>query len=344
MKAPVIVRTGPVVLRVRVRSVLGVSALVVACAAVAALGIVTGDYPDTVAGSFAALIGSTGDPLASVFVVDVRLPRIVAAAAVGAALGVSGAAFQVVSGNPLGSPDITGFTAGSATGALVAIIVFGGSPTSVASGAVAGGVAVAVLIYLLARRGGVTGHRIVLVGVGVGAALAAVNSMLLVRASLGAAQTAAQWLAGSLNGMTWDRVWPTLLGVGVLIPAAFALSRSLSLLSMGDDIATGLGGRPARTRVAAIAVAVGLVSIACAAAGPVAFVALAAPQLAARLVRTTGAGLTGAAAMGALLVLAGDRIAQDLLSPVQLPVGVVTGSVGGLYLAWLLARQRRVRR
>ena len=137
--------------------------------------------------------------------VPLRAARIVAALLVGAALGLSGAIFQVISGNTLGSPDIIGFTNGAATGALLQIIVFNSGPVEVAAGAVIGGLATSLLVWLMTRHTGLRGFRLVLVGIGVGSTLAALNSLLVVRASLTQAQTAASWLAGSLNDIVWER-------------------------------------------------------------------------------------------------------------------------------------------
>ncbi|CCH78328.1 iron-enterobactin transporter subunit; membrane component of ABC superfamily [Nostocoides japonicum T1-X7] len=300
-----------------------------------------GDYGVDVPQVVAALLGRADDPLAQYFVTDVRAPRIVAALLVGAALGVSGAIFQTISGNPLGSPDVIGFSTGAATGALVAIIVGGASPSGVAVGAVLGGIAAAAAVYLLAWRGGVAGFRLVLVGIGVAAALRAVNALLVVKAPLDAAQAAEQWLAGSLNGASWSKLsW---LGAALLVltPITVGLFRGLAMLPLGDELAGGLGVRVQRLRLLVVLVGVALVALATAAAGPVAFVALAAPHLVRRLTRTGGIALAGAALMGAALTLASDVIAQRIFAPTQLAVGVVTGSLGGCYLIVLLALEWR---
>ncbi|WP_433528290.1 FecCD family ABC transporter permease [Micromonospora sp. CA-263727] len=338
------VRLGPWSVRLRRRAVAVGAVLFLVIAGVAAVAVLSGEYPSTPDRALDALLGR-GDVLAQVFVREVRLPRALAAVVVGAALGGSGAIFQALSGNPLGSPDIIGFTVGAATGAVTTIILFGGTPTQVAIGALVGGFAVAAGVFLLARRGGgVTGPRLVLVGVGVGAVLTAVNSLLLVRASLAAAQTAAVWLAGSLNAMSWPTV-TVAGGAGLLLCGlAVTLSRPLTLIVLGDDVAAGLGTRPRQVRAACIAVGVALVSLATAIAGPIAFVALAAPQLARRLTGAPEPALTVSMAMGAALVLCCDQVAQRLFAPVQLPVGVVTGSLGGVYMLWLLSRQVRQRR
>ena len=313
---------------------------VVVLLVLAAAGLLIGDYPLNLGQAVRALFGM-GDPLAQFFVRGQRAPRVLAAILVGAALAVSGAIFQSLSANPLGSPDVIGFTTGSASGALIAIIVIGAGPAQTAVGALAGGAVTAAVVYLLAWRRGLTGGRLVLVGIGVAAVLQGLNSLLLVRASLTAAQTAGQWLAGSFNAVGWPRVLLVAGALAVLLPAAALLARPLGALVLGDDLAAALGVRVERSRTLLVVVGVVLVAVATAAAGPINFIALAAPQIARRLTRTSGIGLGTAALLGAVLVLASDLLAQRLFAPTQLAVGVVTGVLGGGYLIWLLAGQAR---
>ena len=336
-----LIRVGPLVLRPERRAALWSCAILAALLLVAASGMLIGDYGLDLAQVLTALAGTNDDALAVYFVQDIRLPRVVTAVLVGAALGVSGGIFQSISSNALGSPDIIGFTTGAATGALLQIIVFGAGPGEVAFGALVGGFGTALVVYLLAWRGGLAGYRLVLVGIGVSAVLSAVNSLLVVRASLTAAQTAAQWLAGSLNARGWIEVALVGVSVALLLPLALWFARALGVMTMGDDLATGLGVQVERTRLYLVTVGIALVSVATAATGPIAFVALAAPQIARRLTRTSGIGLGSAALMGGAIVLAGDLIAQRLFAPTQLPVGVITGSLGGIYLIWLLITEWR---
>ena len=321
-------------LRVRRRSAAVCAALVLVTFAVAVLSVGTGDFPLSVGEVLAALAGQ-GDPAAAFIVETLRLPRVLTALLVGGALGIAGAIFQSISRNPLGSPDIIGFTQGSVTGAFVVILWIGGTTFQVALGAVCGGLVTAVVVYLLALRGGVQGYRLVLVGIGVSAMLLAVNHYLITRATRDDAFEAAHWMIGSVNGRGWEHVWPVAAALAALVPAALALARPLTMLELGDDAARALGVSAERSRLALVFVAVGLTAVATASTGPVAFVALAAPQLARRLTRAAAPGLVSAALMGALLLAASDLAAQRLLS-VDLPVGIMTGAVGGLYLGWLL--------
>ncbi|GAA3916440.1 ABC transporter permease [Amorphoplanes auranticolor] len=272
---------------------------------------------------------------------DLRLPRVSLGLLAGAALAMSGAVFQSLSRNPLGSPDIVGFTTGSATGAVVAILVFGTGPGGAAVAAVVGGLLTALIVYGLAAAGGGAVRRIVLVGIGISAMLVAVNSYLISRARVDAAQAASVWLVGTLNGRTWEYVRLLGLALLVLTPLLLLFGRRLQLLEMGDDSAQSLGVRVNRSRLVLVLLAVAVCAVATATTGPVAFVALAAPQITRRLTGSPTLQLLPTAITGALLMVLSDFVAQRLLAPAQLPVGVVTGAVGGVYLAWLLAGQWR---
>lgn len=326
--------------RVGARPVLVTAALALAALAVAVPALALGDFRVPVPDVLRALTGALDGPARTV-VVDWRLPRVLLALLLGAALGMSGAIFQSLTRNPLGSPDVIGFGSGAYTGALLVMLLGGGGWGAVATGSLAGGLGTAALVYVLAYRGGVQGFRLIVVGIGVSSVLASVNTWLILKADLQLAMTAAVWGAGSLNAAGWTHVGPTVLALAVIVPVLVLLSRRADLLEMGDDTAHALGVAPERTRLALVVVGVALTALCTAVAGPIAFVALAAPQLARRLTRGTGAGLASAAAMGALLLVTSDVIAQRAFAPTQLPVGVVTVSIGGAYLVGLLVREAR---
>jgi iron complex transport system permease protein len=325
--------------RLAVRPIAVGASLVLAVAALAVVAIGIGDYP-IAPGEVVSTLAGNGTRATSFIIETLRLPRVVCALLVGAALGVSGAVFQSLTGNPLGSPDVIGFTTGAATGALIVITVLGGSGLEVSAGALAGCIVTAALTYGLAFQRGVSGYRLVLVGIGVSAVMLALNNYLLTRARIEEATAATVWLVGSLNGRGWDHVRPLAGALAVLLPVALAMTRPLRMLEMGDDAARALGLGAERARLVLVAVAVGLVAAATTAAGPIAFVALAAPQIARRLARLPSPGIVTSALMGALLVLAGDVAGQRLLGDTQLPVGIMTGLAGGAYLAWLLVAER----
>nr|WP_246103436.1 iron chelate uptake ABC transporter family permease subunit [Streptomyces piniterrae] len=335
------VRTaGGLSLRLDLRAVLvGLLLLAVALAAGIAL-IGSGDYPMTPGEVLGALTGG-GNAGQEFIVRELRLPRVLVGLLVGASFGIAGAVFQTVTRNPLGSPDVLGFAQGSSVGALVVIVFFQGGTFAVAAGAVVGGVATGVAFFLLAWKRGIQGYRFVLVGIGGSAMLYAVVLYLLTKANIVEATRATTWMNGSLNGRDWDQVWPLAAVCAVLIPLALFYGRPLRMLEMGDDAAYALGVRVDRVRVIALLAAVLLVAAATAAAGPIAFVALTAPQLARRLTRSPGPNLLPSAFMGAVLLVTADWAAQRLFGADQLPVGVLTGVLGGGYLLWLLTVERR---
>ncbi|MFD3939941.1 FecCD family ABC transporter permease [Streptomyces sp. NPDC058611] len=285
-----------------------------------------------------------GTPANDFIVNDLRMPRVLVALLVGAALGMSGAVFQSVSRNPLGSPDLLGFGYGSAVGALVVIILFGGSAGAVAVGALAGGLLAGIAVYLLAYKRGIQGYRLVLVGIGASAVLVAVIQYLITKAQLVEASRALVWLTGSLAGRDWAQVWPLLAVCAVLFPLVLGHGRALRMMEMGDDAAYALGVPVERTRLLLMLAAILLTTAASAAAGPISFIALAAPQLARRLTRSPGGNLLTAGLMGSVLLLVSDWASQRAFGADQLPVGVVTGLVGGVYLLWLLVTERKAGR
>ncbi|MFE6747506.1 FecCD family ABC transporter permease [Kitasatospora purpeofusca] len=334
------IRLGPLQLRLARRPLavgLGLLAALVAVG-VAALG--TGDFQVSPADVVRTLAGH-GTGTTDYVVNGLRLPRLALGIVVGAALGLSGAVFQSLARNPLGSPDLIGFETGAATGALLQILVLGGGPFAVALGAVGGGFATALVVYLLAYRRGVQGYRLIVVGIAAGALLSSVNAYLMTEASIDEAQAAAVWLTGSLNGRGWEQFGPAVAAFGLLFPAVLLMGRHLRLMESGDDCAKALGVPVERSRALLVVCAVLLAAVATASAGPISFVALAAPQLARRLSGSAGVSLLPSALTGALLLCCGDLAAQRVLAPVQLPVGIMTAAVGGLYLVWLLAHEWR---
>lgn len=275
-------------------------------------------------------------------ILNIRLPKVLTAVFVGAALGISGAVFQSVSRNALGSPDVIGFTTGAATGAITQIVLFEQGPLAVALAAIVGGVLTAVIVYLLAIKSGVVGgYRLILTGIGIGSILSALNGLMLVKGNLDSAIMANFWLAGSLHARTWTHVYPVLIGVVFLLPIMMVLKRALSMIEMGDDIATQLGIRVERIRLSMIFFAVMLAAFATGAAGPIAFIALAAPQLVSRLRQSRTLSLFSSGLMGAVLVLTANVLIQWLPFQASVPIGRMTGIVGGIYLIWLLTRSKQ---
>lgn len=334
-----VVRVGPWSLRVDHRLLLAGGLLMLVLLGVSILTLATGTIDLSVGEVVAALFGQ-GDERALRTVVGRRLPRLLTALLVGGSLGVSGSVFQSLSRNALGSPDIIGFTTGAATGAVIQILLFDGSVAAVAASAIAGGVLTALLVYALARKDGVSGGmRLVLVGIGVAAILAAITSFLIVRADITDADTVQRWEAGSLVGRGWPHALSVLTAVLILVPAIMVCRRAVTYLEMGDDSARALGVPAERFRFGALLLAVVLLGVAVAATGPIAFIALAAPQVVGRLTRRGGVVLLPTFLLGAVLLAGADLIGQLVDFGTRTPVGLITSAIGGLYLIWLLARR-----
>ncbi|WP_405063778.1 iron chelate uptake ABC transporter family permease subunit [Kribbella sp. NBC_01505] len=334
-------RVGPVSTRVDGSSVVWATVAWILTLAVGAVSLTLGDYRIPLPVVLDTL-GGHGTLILNDIVVNGRLPRVLVGMGVGTAFAVSGAIFQRLARNPLVSPDLIGVNAGAALAAVLMITVLGSG--WIPAGALLGSLLSAIVVYLLAYRDGISGYRLVLVGIGVTAIIGSITAYLLTLADIYTAKSAVQWLAGSLAGRTWTHV--VLIGAAlvILLPAALAGSRQLRLLELGDDLARTLAGRVELSRGLLILVGVALAALATAAAGPIAFVALVAPQLARRLVAERVAGLCTAGALGALLVVVSDLIAREIFAPTQLPVGVVTAFLGAPYLLILMARANRIGR
>lgn len=322
---------------VRRRS-LAVAAIVVAGILVSAvltltLGRLGIALPDLVP----AILGSSSGPDRIVLGVF-RGPRLVVAVAAGAAFGIAGTLFQTVTRNPLGSPDVIGLTAGASAGAAAFGLLWPGIlPLPV--GALLGALSAMLLVWLGTGKGFTSPARMLLIGIGVSAMSLAFVQFVITRAGLEQATVLATYLNGSLASRSWTDAAIIWASVAVLLPCALLLSRRLQLMEMGDDQADSLGARSGQTRLLAIFVAIGLATAAVSVAGPIAFIALTAPQIARRLSRSAGPNVVLSALMGAFLLTLADVLAQQLPFEVQLPVGVLTAILGGIYLGYLLVAQ-----
>ncbi|MEE1930506.1 iron ABC transporter permease [Streptomyces sp. TRM 70351] len=343
-------RLGPVSGVWRPRTVLVPLVLAAVLAAAVVVNTGRGDFPLSPGEVVEVLLGG-GEGAAHLVVWELRLPRSVVGALVGASLALAGAILQGIARNPLASPEILGITAGAGVGA-VSVIVLAGAHGSVSGpladlgvpgAAVTGGLLAAVVVYLLAVRRGITGYRVLLVGVGVNAALTSVLSWLLVKADIVDAGRALIWLNGSLNATSWATAVPVGWALAVLLPMALVLSHQFGALAFDDDTARGLGVRMTGARLALLLTAVLLTAVATAAAGPVAFVALASPQLALRLLRCGHPPLLASALLGAAVTVWADVLGRTAFPGVELPVGILTAVLGAPYLLYLLIRSGKAR-
>ncbi|MGY5075376.1 FecCD family ABC transporter permease [Streptomyces griseus] len=341
MSGAFVLRAGPLSLRATRRSVLVCGLLSVALVALAVWAFTLGSYQLSL-GDLSAVLSGTARNSVRTVVLEWRAPRIVAAVLFGAALAMGGAIFQSLTRNPLGSPDVIGFTTGSYTGVVLTLLAGASSYSALAVGALTGGLVTAFAVYLLAFRRGVRGFRLIIVGIAVGALLSSVNTWFSVKADVDTALRAAVWGAGSLSAIGWPAVLMSSGLIAVVALVAPVAQRRMRWLELGDDTAAMLGVRVERTKLLLVVLGVAATAAVTAAAGPIVFVALAAPQIARRLTgRGTSVDLAGSALVGALLLLGADIAAQHAIPGVVLPTGAVTVCVGGAYLLVLLVRESR---
>ncbi|MGD1937680.1 MAG: FecCD family ABC transporter permease [Cyanophyceae cyanobacterium] len=302
------------------------------------LSLTQGSVPLT-SGEIVNALLRRGNPIHETILWDLRLPRVLAALVVGAALGLSGALLQGMLRNGLASPFLLGISAGAG---LVVVLVVGVGLLQiwVPLGAWLGAVLTTLMVYLLARRGTtISVERLVLGGVAFSSFFGAIQSLLLLMSPDGQIQAALNWLIGSLNGRGWNEV--TVVGPGILLAAIAGclMARQVNLLSLGDDLATGLGTSLVRSRCLIGAVATLLAASAVSIAGLIGFVGLIVPHGVRLLVGTDyRLVLPFSTLAGALVLSAADLVAR--VGPVELPVGVVTAVMGAPVFIGLLYRRR----
>lgn len=319
--------------------VLTTAALLLACG-IAVVSLTVGEFPLTV-GGVVRVLGGGGTLIEQDVVLRDRLPRALTGLGVGAGFAVSGAVLQRLTRNPLVSPDVIGINSGAAAGALVVLLVLGGSGAQLTVGALAGAGAATAAIVAIAYRRGLAGFRLVLVGIGVAAMLSSAISYLLTRSDVHQVTSAAAWLTGSLANRSMLHVVVIGSALGAAIALLVVTGRHLRVLELGEDLARTLSGRRHGPRLVLLVTAVGLAAMATAAAGPIGFVALVAPQVARRVSTARRLDLGPSAALGALLVLAADLASRLVFAPTQMPVGVLTAIFGAPVLLVLLARSQR---
>jgi iron complex transport system permease protein len=340
-------RSLPFSYRIDKRVPLMVLAIVLFTLAVLVISINYGQYNMTVGDVVQTLLGLNHEhPDYRNFKLVVhtfRLPRIVLAFLVGAALAVSGALMQGVTRNPLADPFLLGVRGGAALAAVSIIVWIKTIPFGVLPWAAFGGAALTALaIYLLAwKHGGSTPIRLILIGIALESILGAATTTMLLFGNIFDVQQAYVWLTGSVYGRSWEHVQVLGGWLLVFLPIAFLMARSLNTLGLGDDTAKGLGLNVERQRAALLLVSVALAAVAVAVSGTIGFVGLVAPHVTRRLVGPSHEGLLPVSALfgGALLVLA-DLIGRWVIAPSELPIGIVTAMIGAPYFMVLLYRSR----
>ncbi|MFE3609632.1 FecCD family ABC transporter permease [Streptomyces goshikiensis] len=277
--------------------------------------------------------------LADYVIHRIRLPRALAALLAGALFGLSGALYQRLIRNPLATPDIVGISAGAGAGAVTVLLFAPAVPFGVEGAALAGSFLLVGIVLALSRRGGrVDTFRLVLIGIGMAAVCTAYVNYLFSLAGQHSIAQVTRWLVGSVSGATWDGVTTLAVAFLVCALAAAPLGRALGAMSLGDQLAAGLGTRVGRTRTAALLLGAAAAALATSVTGPIGFVSLVSGPIAVRLVGADRS-LPLAAPIGAVMVLGADVLAQHgpLISPV--PTGVLTALLGAPYFVWLILRR-----
>lgn len=268
----------------------------------------------------------------------VRGPRVLVAILAGAAFGLSGALFQTVTRNPLGSPDVLGLAAGAGAGVAL-VTLYSPVPLPAPVGALLGAGAAIGLVALSTGRGLSSTSRVIIAGVAVAAMASAVTQFVVTATLRDEASRLAAYLVGTLNSRDFTQV--TVIAVTLLLvtPLLILLNPRLQLIELGDELATSLGAKATATRSGAILLAVVLAAMAVAVAGPIAFVALMSPHAARILARNSGPNLVGSALTGALLLVLADLSVQQVPLLDGLPTGVITAGFGGVFLGYLLIKE-----
>lgn len=315
-----------------------------AAAVVAALlvGVRLGAVPLGV-GEIVDAVRGLGDPTTVTIVRELRLPRSLQAALVGAALAASGATFQALLRNPLAEPYVLGVSGGAAVGAVLAVVAgFLPSALTVSAAAFAGAIAAILLVFRIAATAGraLDTRILLLAGVVAGAFFNAVILLALTFADAESFRSAVFWMMGSFSGATWAGDGVLAIAVAAGLAVLFALARPLNLLAVGEETAAYLGTRVERTKVVALGTASLLTAVAVAAAGVIGFVGLVVPHV----VRMLWGGdhrflLPASVLLGAAGMVLADALARTAAAPTELPVGVVTAFVGVPFFVWLLRRR-----
>ncbi|WP_132059325.1 FecCD family ABC transporter permease [Halorussus amylolyticus] len=295
-----------------------------------------------------AITGFQGElpelPTGTLVVWNIRLPRVLVAILVGMNLAVSGAIFQAVTRNELASPFILGVSSGAGLAILLTLVVFSGLSAFLPIIASVGGAVAFLVVYAIAWKNGTSPVRLVLAGVIVGTVFGSLQTAMFFFADdLGVVQSAIAWTTGSLTGVGWEQVRMALPWSVVAMLLALLSSRQLNVLLLGEQTAKSLGMSVEKVRFALSGVAVLAASASIAVAGIVGFVGLIVPHM----VRTTVGSdykklVIGCVFAGPALMVAADVGARLALDPVQIPVGIVTGLVGGPYFLYLMRKQEQL--
>jgi iron complex transport system permease protein len=308
------------------------------------LSVGQGEYPIPPLDVLKTILGlPSANPDYPFIINTLRLPRTLVAFAAGVGLALSGTILQGLTRNPLADPGILGVNSGAGLVAVTLIVLFPNIPLFVLPlSAFAGALTVAILIYLMAWDKGSSPLRLILMGVGFAAVLNALTTLIITFGEINNVTQALVWLAGSVYGRSWEHLKAIMPWLAVFVPLSLMLAMPLNALSLGDDIAKGLGARVEWQRGLLLLSSAAMAGAAVAVAGTIGFVGLMAPHLGRQLVGSTHEGLLPTAALiGGVIVVLADWLGRVLFAPIQLPCGVVTAAIGTPYFLYLLIRNRK---
>ena len=326
----------------RVPTVLLVLGLVTLTAIV--LNVGQGEYPIPLLEVLKTILGLPSANPDYLFIINtLRLPRTLVAFTAGVGLAISGTILQGLTRNPLADPGIIGVNAGAGVTAVTLIVLFPKVPLFLLPlSAFAGALTVAMLIYLMAWDKGSSPIRLILMGVGCAAVLNALTTLIITFGQINSVSQALVWLAGSVYGRSWEHLGAMLPWLAVFIPLSLVLAMPLNALSLGDDIAKGLGARVEWQRGLLLLSSAAMAGASVAVAGTIGFVGLMAPHLGRQLVGPTHEGLLPTAALiGGVIVVLADWLGRVLFAPIELPCGIVTAAIGTPYFLYMLIRNRK---
>jgi iron complex transport system permease protein len=309
-------------------------------AGVGVLALMLGVTPIPPEQVLSILLTGEGERVPTLVIWTLRLPRFLLGAIVGAALALVGTMLQDALDNPLAEPGLLGVSGGASL-VVAVVVIFGiALPFGLLPWLALGGGLTAGALILFATQLTRDPARMILVGAALSALFGSLITIVVVLGSPDEIQRLYTYLVGSMIGRTWEDVQLVAPWLLIGIPLAFCFTRALNLLQLGNEVAEGLGLPVFRTRTLILLLSAAMVAATVAVCGPIGFVALVAPHMVRRLLNTTDARQTlpVAAVAGALLLTAADLLARELLSPAELPVGLVTIGVGSPVALFLLRR------
>ncbi|WP_312468913.1 iron ABC transporter permease [Neobacillus sp.] len=289
-----------------------------------------------------------GPEMESLIIKSFRLPRIIVALMVGISLAVAGGILQGMIRNPLASPDVLGITGGAAVAVVAFLALFSDKNNALTVSiawlplaAFVGAGVVAFLVYFLAWKNGVSPIRLVLIGIGISTLMQALTTLMMIMGPIYQASQANIWITGTVYGSNWKNVATLVPWTVIFLIIALIAARTINIQELGDEVATGLGGKVQKQRLLLLMISTALIGSSVAFAGGIGFVGLMAPHMARRLVGSSfGALLPTSALLGGILVMVADLIGRTMFSPLEVPAGVFTAGIGAPYFIYLLFKTR----